>query len=295
LLARSMRADVTFSLANYGPLFAPSPVIMLRNALSVVGSERRFWKRIYWIGLALMTLISLISSRHAIAVSEYSRHALTFGFRRTAQRKVSVVHHGVDEIYSPPVDGTRHSYLLAVSDIYVQKNFHTLVRALAIARKRCPDLRLKVAGRRIDEGYFKEITASIQLSGLENAIDFLGPLSKESLRQHYCDCAVFVFPSTVETFGHPLVEAMASGAPIACSNQTAMPEILGQAGQYFDPLNPSEMADAIVRIILEPGLAEMLSERGKSQVKQFSWRRSANLTANVLVSVASNAELPETT
>jgi len=282
---------VTFSLANYGPLFAPSPVIMLRNALSVVGSERRFWKRIYWIGLALMTLISLISSRHAIAVSEYSRKALTFGFRRTAQRKVSVVHHGVDETYSPPHERTRNSYLLAVSDIYVQKNYHTLVHALAIVRKRCPDLRLKFAGRRIDEEYFKEVTESIQFCGLENEVEYLGPLSRESLRQHYRKCAVFVFPSTVETFGHPLVEAMASGAPIACSNQTAMPEILGDAGLYFDPLNPSDMADAIVRIIMEPGLAETLSERGIIQAKRFSWRRSAQLTANILVSVASKAEI----
>ena len=74
-----------------------------------------------------------------------------------------------------------------------------------------------------------------------------------------------------------------------------MPEILGDAGQYFNPLNPNEMADAIVRIILEPGLAESLSERGIRQVKQFSWRRSAKLTANVLVAVASYAELPDTT
>ena len=295
MTARSMRADVTFSLANYGPLFAPRPVIMLRNSLSVVGRERRFWKRIYWVGLALMTLISLLSSRHAIAVSEYSRRSLTFGLKRTARRKVSVVHHGVDEVYSPLGGGTRNSYLLAVSDIYVQKNFHTLVQALAIARKRCPDLRLKVAGRRIDEGYFKEVDASIRHMGLEDAVEFLGQLSKESLRRHYRNCAVFVFPSTIETFGHPLVEAMASGAPIACSNRTAMPEILGEAGQYFDPLDPNEMADTIVRIILEPGLAEALSERGLRQVEQFSWRRSAKLTADVLVSVAASEALPDTT
>ncbi len=130
--ARSMHADVTFSLANYGPLFAPRPVIMLRNALSVVGRERRLSKRVYWVGLAAMTMISLLGSRHAIAVSEYSRGALTFGLRRTARRKVSVVHHGVDEVFSPPDGGTRKSYLLAVGDIYVQKNFHTLVRALAM-------------------------------------------------------------------------------------------------------------------------------------------------------------------
>ena len=292
--ARSMGADVTFSLANYGPLFAPRPVIMLRNALAVVGRERRFSKRVYWVSLAIMTMISLLSSRHAIAVSEYSRRALTFGLRRTARRKVTVVHHGVDEMFSPRDGGTRMSYLLAVGDIYVQKNFHTLIQALAIARRRCPDLHLKIAGRRIDEGYFKEVAASIHRSGLEEAVEFLGPLSKESLLRHYRDCAVFVFPSTIETFGHPLVEAMASGAPIASSNRTAMPEILGEAGQYFDPLDPNEMADAIVRVILEPGLAETLGERGRRQAERFSWRRAARQTADVLVSVAAGAASPDT-
>jgi glycosyltransferase involved in cell wall biosynthesis len=293
VMARSMRADVTFSLANYGPLFAPRPVIMLRNALSVVGRERRFRKRVYWLGLALMTMISLLGSRHAIAVSEYSRRALTFGLRRTARRKVSVVHHGVDEVYSPPDEGARKSYLLAVSDIYVQKNFHTLIQALAIARLRCPGLRLKIAGRRIDEGYFKEVAAQVGRSGLDDAVEFLGPLTKESLSRHYRECAVFVFPSTIETFGHPLVEAMASGAPVASSNRTAMPEILGDAGQYFDPLDPAGMADAIVRIIEEPGLADALGERGRRQAKRFSWRRSARLTADVLVAVAAGAAAPD--
>ncbi len=290
VMARSMRADVTFSLANYGPLFAPRPVIMLRNALSVVAGERRFWKRVYWVGLGFMTMISLLSSRHAIAVSEYSRRALTFGLARTARRKVSVVHHGVDEVFSPPDGGARKSYLLAVSDIYVQKNFHTLIQALAIARRRCPDLCLKVAGRKdVDKGYFGEVAEAVRRSGLEDAVEFLGPLTKESLRRHYRECAVFVFPSTTETFGHPLVEAMASAAPIASSNRTAMPEILGEAGQYFDPLDPSEMAEVIVRIILDPELADALGERGRRQVRQFSWRRSARRTADVLVAVAADA------
>lgn len=295
VMARSMRADVTFSLANYGPLFAPRPVIMLRNALSVVGREHRFWKRVYWVGLALMTMISLLSSRHAIAVSEYSRRALTFGLKRTARRKVSVVYHGVDEVFSPPDRGARKSYLLAVSDIYVQKNFHTLIQALAIARRSCPDLRLKVAGRPIDEGYFREVAESVRRSGLEDAVEFLGPLTKESLKQLYRECAVFVFPSTIETFGHPLVEAMASAAPVASSNRTAMPEILGDAGQYFDPLDPIEMADAIVRIIQEPGLAEALGARGRRQAERFSWRQSAQQTADVLVAVASGAASPDVT
>jgi len=276
-------------------LFAPRPVIMLRNALSVVGRERRFWKRVYWVGLAIMTMISLLSSRHAIAVSEYSRRALTFGLKRTARRKVSVVYHGVDDVFSPPDGGTRKSYLLAVSDIYVQKNFHTLIQALAIARRRCPDLCLKVAGRPIDEGYFAEVAEAVRRSGLEDAVEFLGPLSKESLRRHYRECAVFVFPSTTETFGHPLVEAMASAAPIASSNRTAMPEILGPAGEYFDPLVPIEMADAIVRIILDPDLARTLGERGRRQARRFSWRRSARQTADVLVAVAAGATSPEAT
>ncbi len=96
IIARVMNADVTFCPSNYGPLFAPNLVIMLRNGLAVAGSERRIHKLLYWFSLGLMTAVCLLACRRAIAVSEYARRALTFNLPQRISRKAAVIHHGVD-------------------------------------------------------------------------------------------------------------------------------------------------------------------------------------------------------
>jgi glycosyltransferase involved in cell wall biosynthesis len=285
IFARVMRVDVTLSLANYGPLAAPSQIIMLRNSLAVVGKETRLLKRLYWVGLTIMTALSLFASRRAIAVSRYARSALSFGLGDQLQNKVSVVYHGVNDVFRP---GARHragDYLLAVSDIYVQKNLHTLIRALAEVKKEFPDIVLKVAGRPIDAEYMAELETAIIAENLTGSIEFLGACSTEQLLYLYQDCKLFVFPSTVETFGNPLVEAMACGAPIASSNSAAMPEILGNAAVFFDPLDAAEMAERIISLLADDGARERLTRNALMRAERFSWQSTASQTADVIKSV----------
>lgn len=287
VIARKMSADVTFSPANYGPLLAPTPVIMLRNALAVGSDETRPTKRLYWAGLAMMTALSLISSRRAIAVSQYARDSLSFGPRQSLYEKVSVVYHGVNPIFCPgekSVDA--EPYLLVVADIYIQKNLHTLVEALAEIRRRKPDIRLKIAGRRNDESYYDQIIRTIDRLGLEDSVDFLGQRSEEELVQLYRNCALFVLPSTVETFGNPLAEAMASGVPVATSNAAAMPEIVADGAILFDPLDSNDMASKILQVLDDPAIAARIAERGLRRSEEFSWVKTARETANILVAAS---------
>ncbi len=285
-LARSMSADVTFSPANYGPLFAPNRVIVLRNSLAVVGRETRISRRLYWIGLALMTGLSLLTCTKAIAVSRYARNALTFGFGGRLQDRVTIVNHGVNPVFSPDETVDRESHLLAVSDIYVQKNFHTLIEAMATVHRRRPEIKLKIAGRSIDAGYMRELQQRIAELDLADVVEFLGERRTDELLELYRRCLVFVFPSTVETFGNPLVEAMACGAPIACSNTAAMPEIVGDAAEFFSPLDAEEMAARILAIAGDPALRRELGLRAQKQAAGYSWSRAASETADVIKSAA---------
>ncbi len=287
LLTRLMSADVTFSPANYGPLFAPNSVIMLRNALTVMGGEKRIRKRLYWAGVALMTLLSLAASRRSIAVSQYARHQLTFGIASLLGRKTTVVYHGVDKGFRV----VRHAdeqtpFMLSVSDIYIQKNLHGLVAALPRIMERFPDIRLKVAGRPNDADYLKGVRRQAAKLGVACHIDFLGHCSVETLRNLYSRCKVFVFPSTVETFGNALVEAMASGAPVASSKTAAMPEIAGDAALYFHPLDSDDIAEQVIRILEDPELAATLSQRGIERAAQYSWEATARQTCAVLRAAA---------
>jgi len=292
IFARVMRVDVTLSLANYGPLLAPAQMIMLRNSLAVAGKETRLAKRLYWGGLTIMTALSLMTCRRAIAVSNYSRGALSFGMGERLRHKVAVVYHGVNEAFRPADEERSGEYLLAVSDIYVQKNLHTLIHALTMVRRDHPLMTLKIAGKAIDEDYVRELQSVIRDEGLMDAVEFLGQCETEKLLELYRNCKLFVFPSTVETFGNPLVEAMACGAPIVSSNTAAMPEILGNAAVYFDPLNASEMAAQIIRLLGNETLSgnetarERLSHNALMRARRFSWAMTARQTAEVIKSAA---------
>ena len=285
-LAKSMSVDVTLSPANYGPLMAPRQIIMLRNSLAVVGRETRIIKRFYWFGLALMTGLSLLSCRRAIAVSDYARSALTFGMGRLFRKKVSVIHHGVWDMFEPAAPSSDEHFILTVSDIYVQKNLHNLIGALAQVKINHPDIKLKIAGKAIDAGYQAEVKSAIYAAGLTKNVEFLGEKSTEALVKLYQTCTLFAFPSTVETFGNPLVEAMSCGAPIVSSNTAAMPEILGEAARFFDPLDVEKMAKAISDLMRNASERRALSEKSLAQSKKYSWRQTAAKTADVIKSIA---------
>jgi glycosyltransferase involved in cell wall biosynthesis len=285
ILARIMSVDVTVSPANFGPLFAPAQIIMLRNSLAVAGKEKRPIKRLYWGGLTLMTALSLFTCCRAVAVSDYARKALTFGLGEKFQKKVTVVHHGVSAIYKPDKKVVRKNYLLAVSDIYVQKNLHTLIRALSKIREAYPDIILKIAGKAIDEGYLQELYNVLDHAQMREAVEFLGEQTADELLALYQECKLFVFPSTVETFGNPLVEAMACAAPIISSNTAAMPEVLGEAGHYFDPLDVHDMARGILALLEDDAAREELSERAYQRAHLFSRKTTVKNTAEVIKSV----------
>tara|TARA_R110002110_G_scaffold56163_9_gene159874 strand:- start:271 stop:1449 length:1179 start_codon:yes stop_codon:yes gene_type:complete len=287
ILARAMSADVTLSPANYGPLFAPAQVIVLRNSLAVAGRETRLIKRLYWAGLTLMTALSLSRCRRAIAVSQYARSALTFGLGSRLIGKVAVVHHGVRDIFRPSTPSRAENFLLAVSDIYVQKNLHTLIAALPEIKRRNPDISLKIAGRAIDKGYLAEIQTVIDENNLHDSVEFLGAQTTDQLVELYQRCKLFVFPSTVETFGNPLVEAMASGAAIASSNTAAMPEIVGDAALFFDPLNVQQLAEKVSDLLNDDGLRETMRQKAIQRAGDFSWQLTARKTARVLKEAAS--------
>ena len=286
-IARRMGADVLFSPANFGPVFARNHVILLRNATSVIRLTRRIAPLIYWLMLSVMTAVSLITARRAIAVSDYAARILTFGLGALRRKKVSVVYHGTVPAPAPRGDcEPAANSLLAVSDIYIQKNYHTLVRAFAIVRQRHPDLVLTIVGREIDSKYAESVRALVRDLGVGDAVRFTGHVETAELSALYRECRVFVFPSTVETFGNPLLEAMAAGVPIATSNTAAMPEVIGDCGLLFDPDNADDMAARIGELLDDPELGRTLGARAAERSGLFTWQETARRTLGVLRAAA---------
>jgi len=282
-LARRIGADVTFSPANYGPVLAPNNVILLRNALSVAFVERRPVKLAYWAMVYIGTALSLFACRRAISVSNFARRSAGGGLLGLVGDRIDVVSHGVDEIFSAPENvEQRGDFLLAVSDIYVQKNLRNLLYAVARLRVKNPDIQLKIAGRPVDEDYYKSLQKIVKEENLEKNVQFLGEVKPAGLVDLYQQCGVFVFPSSVETFGNPLVEAMASAAPIACSKTAAMPEVVGEAALFFDPADAEDMARAIEQLMGDVELRRELSTRAQVRAGNYSWKGTAARTLNVI-------------
>ena len=282
-LAKSIGADVTFSPANYGPLLAPNSVILLRNALSVAFVERRLVKLGYWALVYLATFLSLLVSKKAITVSEYAKNAASGGLIGLFGNRFKVVPHGVSEVFSPPEENVkRENFLLAVSDLYVQKNFNNLISAMARLKLGNPGLILKIAGNPIDDEYFQELKQKVHEENLDGEVEFLGGVPPRELLELYRRCGIFIFPSTVETFGNPLVEAMACAAPIACSNTAAMPEVAGDAAEYFDPGNVESSTKTIDRLLKDAELRANLSRKAKDRAKGFSWQKTAEKTLAII-------------
>ncbi len=193
--------------------------------------------------------------------------------------RVQVIYHGVDTSLfrvKQNVDfltryGVQKPYLLTVGVLWEYKNVDKVIEAFGILEKEYKvKHRLVIVGRDYD-GNRSKYEKLAQRQGIQNEIIFTGPVPPDSLRYFYSAADVFVFPSRIESFGLPLLEAMACQVPVVASNRSAIPEIVGDAGVVVDPDDAATMAKTIYELIHNSSLREDLVRRGKRRTKQFDW------------------------
>ena len=286
LFVKKLGADIVFSPGNYGPFILRKQVTLLRNALDVGRIEQRFRRRVLWFSISLVTWISSMLVRRAIAVSHYAAESIA---PRWTRHKIDIVHHGVSEQFRASANADNHQrekFLLMVSDIYVQKNFQTVIDALSLVEKQHPSVKLRIAGKVLDPVYHDLILAQIQRLNVSGNVEFLGSQPPEEIKKLYASCRAVVFSSTVEAFGNPLLEAMASGCPVLSSNTTAMPEVAGDAVLYFAPDDAAALAKHMAAVLTDDALCADLSRRAVKRSLDFSWPKTAEQTAAILIKTA---------
>jgi glycosyltransferase involved in cell wall biosynthesis len=169
--------------------------------------------------------------------------------------------------------------VLAVSALSRHKNLPPLVHALVRVREAHPDVVLVIPGNPTKHG--GELEQLAFDLGVRDALCLPGWVDEPDLEALYRMASCFVFPSRREGFGMPILEAMARGVPVACSDASAVPEVAGDAALYFAPDSPDEIAQAIVRLLGDTKLAAELMERGQARQRMFTWSRTAEETLAV--------------
>ncbi len=123
--------------------------------------------------------------------------------------------------------------------------------------------------------------------GIEKRVHVLGYVPDDELAAIYRHADAYVFPSLYEGFGLPILEAMAAGLPVACSNNSCLPEVAGAGNAiFFDPFREREIESAMLGLIRDQNLRESLREAGTHRVEDFSWEKMARETLTVYKSIA---------
>jgi glycosyltransferase involved in cell wall biosynthesis len=221
-----------------------------------------------------------------ITFSSFTKNELTARFDVPAD-KVKVIPHGLDWRFLedvPPLElkATRKrcnlppSFLLFVGAQEPRKNLVHLVEALKILHLQGLKTPLLLVGPAGQDS--ETIRARAAMLDLGHWITMTGYLPDREVRHIYRLASAFVFPSLCEGFGLPLVEAMASGVPVAASFSSAIPEVCRSAAVYFRPEDPEDMAEKIASVLENSELRQELAARGKQRALDFSWERAAEET-----------------
>ena len=233
---------------------------------------------------------SLEQADQIITDSDSTKRDLVAHFHVPAQ-KITTVHLGVDPTFAPvsaaqaePVM-TKHGvrlggYLLYIGTVEPRKNLPRLIQAYNVFRANASSslpLVLVGASGWLNQDLFREIDKS----PWKGDITLLGYVAKPDLPALYSGAAAFVYPSIYEGFGLPPLEAMACGAPVITTNNSSLPEVVGDAALIVDAHDVDAIANAMLQVASDPSARENLRQRGLARAKFFTWRRTAEQTLAV--------------
>jgi len=298
------QADVLFCPFDIAPLLPRCAVLLaVRNPSPYLLKARRcelsFGETVKaWVH----SWMARASGRIARRVFYPTRFAsdLLGGLSNVPPEKRSVIFHGVDrDFWARPRDAAfllarlnlkRRKYFLFVSRFYKYKRVGLLADAFVRWCKagRAGDFKLVLVGRSFDAAFESMLLKQATIAGAEGRISILGHTLREDLASLYQNCAGFVFPSELETFGQPLAEAICSGVPVIACDLGFAREICGESALYFPAGDSVALERTLDALANDPGLWLRLAAATTHEARKFSWRREAEETLKLAESVGAS-------
>jgi glycosyltransferase involved in cell wall biosynthesis len=288
LPARSLTQRLDVLHMTYGaPVWSAAPIVLTVHDICYATNPEWFSPRDLRV-LSTVVPRSIRMAAHVITDSDSARGEIIHQYH-VPEEKISSIPIGAGTGAAPiTLEEARlelaaldlnleRPYLLTVGNLQPRKNLVRLVGAFNRLGRGGHDIDLVIVGPR----HFRaeEVFQAVQPASAR--IHLTGYVTDRQLAAFYRCSTAFVLPSLYEGFGLPVLEAMAHGVPVACSNAGALPEVAGDAAVLFDPLSIDTIVAAVSSILGDAGLRERLSRAGKERAAQFSWKRTAELTLNV--------------
>jgi glycosyltransferase involved in cell wall biosynthesis len=277
------------------PLGCPVPVVVSVHDVSFL-EYPQYFTAVRALQLRLTVRHTVATAARVITGSEFSRDAIVRAYGLD-EDKITVIPNAAAGIFRPlnPENsaawvrsrfGITSPFILTVGDLQPRKNQTGLIAAFADmirSRQQLPH-HLVLAGK--DTFQAGDVRKAAAHSGIADRIHFTGFVSDAELVQLYNACESFVFPSFYEGFGLPLLEAMACGRPVACSDNSAVHEVADSCAVLFDANSKEQMARAMLDLALD---AELRARMGRLSLKRsalFTWQKAAEKTLEVYCEVA---------
>lgn len=278
------------------PLLCPVPfittihdLILLEDRNSARSSTRS--PIMHGIKYAIFRIIlenAIHNSRHIITISEYSKKSILKHFR-VNPKKVTVVKNGFRPLKpEKSVDlyklGIYEPYFLYVGNAYAHKNLLTLIHAFAQFAKDTKFVQLVIAGKRDKFSYNLEKEAR-RLKLDKERLRFINLPTDDEIAEMYKRSDLFIFPSLIEGFGIPPLEALYYKTPVAAAHTTSIPEVLQDKAEYFEPYDIEALIRIMDTAVNHPQTLQKKTKQIDEFLVQYSWKEAAKQTQNVYLEV----------
>jgi glycosyltransferase involved in cell wall biosynthesis len=287
LIARVQRVDLVVTLANFGPIWTASPhAVFQRNAMYYSPEYLDRVGGLEWVAATLRQRFTVAAMRRASLVITPSRAMAQLIRQRceqVAQVPFEALHHGVD--LNEFVDNTDRSSrrpsgpftFLYPTKPEIYKGLEILLDATRILRKWCPSFRILVTAR--EDGWPQETATAIESARQRGDLEwlqFVGSKSPSEMGDLYRSVDAMIYPSLCESFGFPLVEAMATGTPIVAADLDVNREICGDAALYYKARDPHSCAQTMKELLDRSQLSGQLVRRARERLAERDWTWAAN-------------------
>lgn len=265
------------------PLLRNKPIVVTIHDL--IHLEKRFARHLgVWLGGHVMLRLALHKASHVITVSEHT-NAEVLRRLHVSRSRVTTIYNGLSPAFllidrasaertAREVTGVSRPYILYVGNLAAHKNLDALLRAFsAMPKSGINEHDLVIVGT--TQSKTADLSVQVERLNLAHRIHFLPYVAFELLPAVYRAASVLVLPSFIEGFGFPVIEAMACGTPVVCSRATSLPEVGGDAAEYFDPNQPNELAAKLRYVLSSAERRDEMYTKGLAQARRFSWRAAA--------------------